>query len=224
MRWWRIMAEQVPVGELLSFVIGGGWGADEPADGLTACRVIRGADIPAAQAGDISLVPLRFETPKRLVSRSLRAGDIILEVSGGSKAQPTGRTVLVSERLLSQSTTPLIPASFCRLIRPDQSRVDSRYLSYWFSDMYRAGRTWAYQTQSTGIANFQMAVFEREEIVQLPPSPSSSASQVCSEPSMTSSRRTNGWPTIWTIYAGPNSLMRLPRRRPLLGSARLLRS
>ncbi len=163
------MSEWVPVGTLLSFVIGGGWGDESPSAETLPCTVIRGADIPAAQGGDISRAPLRYETPKKLKTRTLQAGDLILEVSGGSRDQPTGRTVWMSESLVASSPVPVIPASFCRLVRPDHSTVDSRYLYYWLQQMYADGRTWGYQNQSTGIANFQMPVFERVEMVRLPP-------------------------------------------------------
>jgi type I restriction enzyme S subunit len=34
--------------------------------------------------------------------------------------------------------------------------------------MYLAGRTWKYQNQSTGIANFQFDLFAKNEYVRLP--------------------------------------------------------
>jgi type I restriction enzyme, S subunit len=158
-----------PVGDLLAFAVGGGWGDEEVSSETVACRVVRGTDLATARHGSLDGVPLRYETPKRLASRTLDAGDLILEISGGSKGQPTGRTALVTQRLLDRSQYPVIPASFCRLLRPDQSRVQSRYLYYWMQEMYSSGRVWAYQNQSTGIANFQMKVFTRAEMVRLPP-------------------------------------------------------
>lgn len=163
------MTTTVPVGSLLAFAVGGGWGVEEASTETVPCHVIRGTDLMAARQGSLEGVPLRHETHKRLASRELQEGDIILEISGGSKGQPTGRTALVSQRLLDRTPYPVIPASFCRLLRPDPSQVRPRYLYYWLQDMYSSGRVWAYQNQSTGIANFQMKVFTQVEMVRLPP-------------------------------------------------------
>lgn len=118
--------------------------------------------------GSLQGVPLRFESARKIPARTLVPGDIILEISGGTKERPTGRTIFASESLLAQSDLPVLPASFCRLIRPNSSAVIPRYLYYWLQDMYAQGGTWKYQNQSTGLANFQMEVFLDSEMVRLP--------------------------------------------------------
>lgn len=163
------MTTMVPAGTLLTFAVGGGWGDEEASAETTPCLVVRGTDLTSVRVGSLDGVPLRYETPKKLASRALQDGDIILEISGGSKGQPTGRTALVTQQLLDRSRHPVIPASFCRLLRPDRSQVRPRYLYYWLQEMYSSGRVWAYQNQSTGIANFQMKVFTQVEMVRLPP-------------------------------------------------------
>ncbi|WP_157551867.1 restriction endonuclease subunit S [Kineosphaera limosa] len=154
---------------MLTFAVGGGWGDEEASAETTPCLVVRGTDLMSVRGGSLDSVPLRYETPKKMASRALQEGDIILEISGGSKGQPTGRTALVTQQLLDRSKHPVIPASFCRLLRPDRSQVHPRYLYYWLQEMYSSGRVWSYQNQSTGIANFQMKVFTQVEMVRLPP-------------------------------------------------------
>ena len=163
------MTPNRPVRELISYAIGGGWGLDGPEEGLVPVAVIRGADFPAIASGDVSSLPLRHETPKRAQGRYLMTGDIVLEVSGGTKNRPTGRVVRVSERVSRAARAPLIPASFCRLIRPNSELIDDGYLYYWLLDMYSQGRTWAYQVQSTGLANFQFEHLLDAELASLPP-------------------------------------------------------
>ncbi len=163
------MTAIVPVGDLLAYAMGGGWGDEEPSEHTQPCYVIRGTDLATVRLGSLEGVPRRFESEKRLAGRSLKDGDIILEISGGSKGQPTGRTALMTERLLAGRGCAVIPASFCRLLRPNRDLVTPRYLYYWLQDMYTSGRVWAYQNQSTGIANFQMKVFTKSELVRLPP-------------------------------------------------------
>lgn len=159
----------VPVREVVSSYIGGGWGTDTP-DEKHDCRVavIRGADFPSFTNPQSTDFPIRFEPSKKVKGRSLKAGDIVLEISGGSSDRPTGRTVIVTQRLLDRYQAPLIPASFCRLMRINRSIAHSDYLYYWFQDMFNQGRTWNYQNRSTGIANFQFEYFLDEEQVLLP--------------------------------------------------------
>src|SRR5699024_160402 len=75
--------------------------------------------------------------------------------------RPTGRVVRMTESLLADSSLPLIPASFCRLVRPDPDAVDPEFLYYLLLDWYKRGGSWAFQNQSTGIANFQFKMFMR---------------------------------------------------------------
>lgn len=153
---------------LVSHSIGGGWGDDLPMDGTEKVAIIRGADFPGVAGGDVSTVPLRWESTRKLPQRTLEVGDIVLEGSGGTSDRPTGRTVFISESLLAKFDVPVIPASFCRLVRIDHSKADPHYVYWWLQGMYAEGRTWAYQNRSTGIANFQFQHFLDAEIVRLP--------------------------------------------------------
>lgn len=163
------MTELRPVRELVSFYIGGGWGSDAKGEGLEEVAIIRGADFPRVAIGDAHSVPVRWEESKKVARRALREGDLVLEISGGTKDRPTGRSVFVSEGILQAHRVPVIPASFCRLVRPDSTQVAPRYLYYWLQDMYRDGRTWGYQVQSTGLANFNVEWFLDRELVRVPP-------------------------------------------------------
>lgn len=154
--------------ELVSHSVGGGWGDDQPTDGSENVAIIRGADFPNVTVGDVSSVPLRWESSRKIPQRTLQEGDIILEGSGGTSDRPTGRTVYVSQRLLDQFDVPVIPASFCRLVRIDPVKADPHFVYWWLQGMYADGRTWAYQNRSTGIANFQFQHFLDAEKVELP--------------------------------------------------------
>lgn len=155
--------------DLVTHAVGGGWGKDDPFDGSVEVAVIRGADFPDVEVGQFNNLPVRWEAPQKVPQRDLKAGDIVLEISGGSTDRPTGRTVYVSRRLIDQSLRPVIPASFCRLMRIDTLKADPFYVYWWLQGMYADGRTWGYQNRSTGIANFQFEHFLDAETVLLPP-------------------------------------------------------
>ena len=155
---------EIPIGDLISFSRGGGWGKDEPFDGAIEVAIIRGADFPAIEMGNYCDLPIRYEKETKVKSVALRAGDIVLENSGGTDTRPTGRTLLISEKLLSEYSCPVIPASFCRVVRFDNS-VDCEFIYFWLQEMFNAGRTWGYQNRSTGLANFQFKTFSQMELV-----------------------------------------------------------
>lgn len=145
----------------------GGWGKpDREGDYDTRVAIIRGADFPNIKDGLTDGLAIRWEKASKVRKTALRPGDIVIEISGGTDNRPTGRTILISDELVRQYDMPVIPASFCRLIRPGQ--VDATYLYYWLQDMYSKGRTWNYQNRSTGLSNFQYKTFLREEIISLP--------------------------------------------------------
>lgn len=155
-------------GELIGYSIGGGWGKEEPqGDFRYKVAIIRGADFPAIEQGKYSELPVRWEKKAKATKASLQPGDIVLEISGGTDDRPTGRTLYVTDELLDSYSCPVIPASFCRLLRP-VSAIDSAYLFFWLQNMYVKGRTWGYQNRSTGLSNFQYKVFAELEQVAVP--------------------------------------------------------
>jgi type I restriction enzyme S subunit len=73
--------------------------------------------------------------------------------------------------MLTQLGGSVIPASFCRLVRVDESRIDPRYAYYALQEMYASGRAGDYEHRSTGISNFQFEFFLDQELVALPSLP-----------------------------------------------------
>lgn len=162
--------DQVPVRRLVDYYIGGGWGKEEIDDTHTeGAFVVRGTDLPSAQFGDVSGVPYRYHKPANLSSRRLRPNDIVFEVSGGSKDQPVGRALLISESLLSSLGDAAMCASFCKLIRIDPEVASARFFFYYLSMIYNDRRIMEYQTQSTGISNFKFEAFLDGHHIPLPP-------------------------------------------------------
>ncbi|MEU8662719.1 hypothetical protein [Actinoplanes philippinensis] len=160
-----------PYRDLVLFARGGGWGADRELDGHDPVAVIRGTDFAAVRAGRTETVPRRWEKRTLIVPRRVRPDDVLLEISGGSAArgQTTGRSLFVGPDVLPAFELPVIPASFCRLVRFDTTLVDPRYAYYGLLDMYLSGRAGDYENQSTGISNFQFERFLDAELLRVPP-------------------------------------------------------
>lgn len=162
---WRV----VSFGDLLDGSIGGDWGKEQPeGDEDQPVCIIRGTDFPNLKSGSRGGVPTRYTSVKKLTSRILQAGDIIIEVSGGSPTQPTGRSVRITESILARFDHPVVCASFCRRFRPKNLTL-SVLAACHLDALYQGGGTWKYQNQSTGISNFQTTHFLAAEKIALPP-------------------------------------------------------
>lgn len=149
------------LGTVVSHTIGGGWGTEVAEDGDISVRIIRGADFPQVELRNVSSCPVRYEPEKKVLTRALRSGDIVLETSGGTADRPTGRTIFIDDATVAASDEPLIPASFCRLIRVDPLKAVPAFVYFALQNLYRQGGTWEFQNTSTGISNFQYELFQR---------------------------------------------------------------
>ena len=158
-----------PIGELIDFAIGGGWGSEIPKENHSRVAVIRGTDIPKVASGDFSTVPFRYESDKKLANRVLAPGDVVLETAGGSSAngQYTGRTLLITQEILD-ILGPTICASFCKKLVLKKDLVNPLYFYLYMQDLYKSGRVASYDSQSTGISNFQYEAFVKNEHLELP--------------------------------------------------------
>ncbi|MDV1071941.1 MULTISPECIES: restriction endonuclease subunit S [Klebsiella] len=154
------------VGSLLKNTIGGDWGSDsEDEKHTTQAMIVRGTDIPELISGKLSSAPYRWVEPKKLEKRRINVGDIIIEVSGGSPTQSTGRSIFMTEQIIDRLGGVVEPASFCRKFEPLSVEL-GLIISLHLSKIYNDGKMWEYQNQSTGIANFQTKYFlEAEQIV-----------------------------------------------------------
>src|SRR5437867_3046627 len=95
-----------PLRKLLTTTKDGDWGKDSPATGLVPYRVIRGTDFPSVRVGDTSSVPIRYLNESTVHRRTLAADDILLETAGGSPDRPTGRSLLIKQKLLASLDFP----------------------------------------------------------------------------------------------------------------------
>ncbi|MEO8221866.1 MAG: restriction endonuclease subunit S [Specibacter sp.] len=154
--------------DLLLTTKDGDWGKGEPADGLLKYQVIRATDFSATSLGDLTNVPVRYLPQHTVSRRTLQKNDILIETAGGSPGRPTGRTMLVTDRVMAALSGPATCASFARFMRVDSSRIDARYLYWFLQSMYQSGEIEQYQVQHTGVARFQYTAFAATQKIPLP--------------------------------------------------------
>ena len=163
-------SQPVPLRNLVTHYIGGGWGSEEPKKGFDEVLVIRGTDFSDVRLGDVSPCPVRYEKRSKIAQRSARVGDLLIESSGGSPTTgvPVGKPLLVTEELAGEAEH-VIPASFCKLLRLNQEVADPAFVYYSMLQLYGTDDIWQFQTPSTGIINMNFEFYLDDFILDLPP-------------------------------------------------------
>lgn len=140
-------------------VIGGDWGDSEPSsEAPAACLCLRGADIPSLQAGGVGKLPTRYLKHGSLERRRLLPWDLVIEISGGSPTQSTGRPVLVTDGLIARLPLPLIASNFCRILKL-REKQHSPFVYLYLRHLYDADEFLQYENGTTGIKNFAYTLF-----------------------------------------------------------------
>lgn len=112
--------------DIISTYISGDWG-NEQSSIETPCAVycVRGADIVPIISHDYDNIPLRYISEKSKNNRLLHSDDVIIEKSGGSPTQSTGRVVFISPELIA-SKKDIVCSNFCVAFRVKEnlSKID----------------------------------------------------------------------------------------------------
>jgi type I restriction enzyme S subunit len=154
--------------DYIKSTLGGDWGTDSiTSENNVAVQCIRGADIAALNAGGMGKMPTRYIKTASYEKRKIHPGNIVLEISGGSPTQSTGRSTLVTEEILQRSNLPLITSNFCRAIQFGGIQ-QSLYISYLLKHLYANDEFLQYENGSTGIKNFAFTLFCSEHPIVLP--------------------------------------------------------
>lgn len=154
--------ENKPFGTLIETTLGGEWGK-ENLEGEFTKQVccIRGTDIADLQVGLAERTPVRFVKEKKFESVQPLDGDLILEISGGTEDQSTGRTIYINELNRTLFPYPLVFSNFCRLIRPKHKEV-TYFLYLYIQYLYEQDEFFNLENGSSGIKNldYKFLLFE----------------------------------------------------------------
>lgn len=142
--------QQAALGDLFAVSIPGHWG-DEP-DGDGNIMVLRSTNFRKAGGLNYETAARRLFDARKLIQKRLQAGDIILERSGGSPAQPVGRARRFdAEGCYSAS-------NFMQIMRPSD-HVDGWFAYYLLDYIYDQGLTEPLQKATTGIRNLDYKTY-----------------------------------------------------------------
>lgn len=154
--------------DIIHSTLSGDWGKEcKQGNHIQKVFCIRGADIPNIKRGDKGNMPTRFIIEKNFQSKALMDGDMVIEVSGGSPTQATGRACRISCGLLDKYNHSIVCTNFCRAIKPLSQY--SSFLYYMWEMFYNQGIMFSYENGTTGIKNLDINGLIQKEPIIIPP-------------------------------------------------------
>ena len=159
----------VELKDLIETTIGGDWGKEEKTGNYTEkIYCIRGTDIPNINVNDYSSIPIRYCKKESIISKKLMDGDIVIEISGGSPIQSTGRICYIDSKMLTDLGSDVLCTNFCRILRFKDKKL-SRYVFDYLLLLYEKGYYFNLENNTTGIKNLLLNSFVQNIKVIIPP-------------------------------------------------------
>ncbi|EGQ8220193.1 restriction endonuclease subunit S [Vibrio parahaemolyticus] len=146
----------------------GDWGKETKQGNYTLqVDCIRGADINGINGKGNVDAPNRFIIKKN-DHKILAPFDFVIEISGGSPTQSTGRMAFITEHVLERFDYPLICSNFCKAI----DLIDKSYFynfAYQWQSLYENGVLFGWEGKTSGIKNLLFDSFVSNYNVAMPP-------------------------------------------------------
>ena len=138
--------------DVIEIFIPGDWGNEEyTQDAPNEVICIRGADIENVKSGIFQNIPRRYVSNSSINKKTLVKGDIIIEKSGGSPTQSTGRVCYISDEFI-KSKRNIVCSNFCAAFRL-KSNWYYKYIYYYLQNIYNQGNFFNYEGKTSGIRN-----------------------------------------------------------------------
>jgi type I restriction enzyme S subunit len=163
--WNEELKREVPEGwktekmsEWVDIDKSGDWGKEEQEGNFTKKVVcFRGADINGLNGLAELKPPVRYILEKNS-SKILKSHDLIIEISGGSPTQSTGRLAFITDATIKRFEYPLICSNFCKPISIRNKKLLYNFVYYWNS-LYDNGIFFGYEGKTSGIKNLLLDSF-----------------------------------------------------------------
>ena len=160
--------ERKKIGDLIQNQKNGDWGQETKQGNYTEkVTCIRGTDINSLTGNHEMKAPERFILEKNN-NKFLTDGDFVIEISGGSPTQSTGRVAYILEEMLKGFENPLICSNFCKAISLKDKKIFYYFLFVW-KQLYNNGLFFGYEGKTSGIKNFLFDDFVSSYEIVVPP-------------------------------------------------------
>jgi type I restriction enzyme S subunit len=150
--------ESAKMSEWIDIDKSGDWGKGEPEGNFTLkVTCFRGADINGLNGLDELKPPIRY-IHKNNTLKILKSHDLIIEISGGSPTQSTGRLAYITDATIRRFKNPIICSNFCRPVSMKNNKLLYNFAYYWKS-LYENGVFFGYEGKTSGIKNLLLDSF-----------------------------------------------------------------
>lgn len=143
----------------------GDWGK-ETEEGNYQLKVscVRGADLNGLNGNGELKSPTRFILENNS-NKFLENHDLIVEISGGSPTQSTGRLAFITEETLQRFPNPLICSNFCKALTLKEEKYLYNFVYQW-NRIYDNGVLFGWEGKTSGIKNllFESFVTNHKEV------------------------------------------------------------
>jgi len=146
---------------------GGDWGKEQQVGNYTQkVSCARGADIKGLNGNGELNPPVRFILEKNS-NKILEANDIIVEISGGSPTQSTGRLAFIIDETLKRFENPLVCSNFCKSFSLQDSKLLYFFIYTW-NILYDNGVLFGWEGKTSGIKNLLFDSFTEGYSIVVP--------------------------------------------------------
>jgi type I restriction enzyme S subunit len=145
----------------------GDWGKDMAEGNYTlSVDCIRGTDINGLNGMGAVAAPTRFILEKNR-GKILAPFDLVIEISGGSPTQSTGRLALMTSEAIKRFSRPVICSNFCKAISLKNKAYAFNFTYFWKS-AYENKVLFGWEGKTSGIKNFLFEAFTTKHVVCMP--------------------------------------------------------
>jgi len=173
MAWSKDLKREIPEGwkvlglaSLIDESKNGDWGSESISEESTKCFCIRGADINGLNGIENFNPPVRY-IDKSHTNRQLKADDLIIEISGGSPTQSTGRMAHISQDVLARLDNKVVCSNFCKAISLNKTKLSYIVSRYW-ARLYVSGTFFNHEGKTSGIKNLLFDQLAKDVKIALP--------------------------------------------------------
>ena len=161
---WRVSA----LAEWIDSDKTGDWGKESEQGNYTLqVDCIRGADINGINGIGKATPPNRYILKKNQW-KILSPFDFVVEISGGSPIQSTGRMAFITDEILARFDNPLICSNFCKAISLKDNQYFYNFIYKW-NNIYHNDILFGWEGKTSGIKNLLFDSFVTKYQVSVPP-------------------------------------------------------
>ncbi|UTX36320.1 restriction endonuclease subunit S [Ligilactobacillus salivarius] len=174
MVWNEELQREIPAGwevgnisSLIDSKKNGDWGKENmQGNYVLPVSCIRGADLDFVNGKSLSTPPTRFILEKNS-SKLLKPYDFVIEISGGSPTQSTGRIAGISSYLFSRFNNEIVCSNFCKAITL-KDKVNYYYFLQTWMKLFENDVMFNWEGKTSGIKNLMFDSFVKNTKVVIP--------------------------------------------------------